>query len=107
VIIPACILLVAGATGISLALGAPLGELLVAIVGVPLFLGWWAWWLMRLDQPTRRPAPPSRPIRGQIVVTRVPQTPRPPALPYGDVPPLALPAPRLRVLHGRRDETAS
>jgi hypothetical protein len=64
--IPAAALLVAAATVVGHALGAPIWQLLMADVGIPMFLLGFVWALVRISQPAvYRPA--ARPVRGVIV----------------------------------------
>jgi hypothetical protein len=106
--IAAAALLVVAAVAFAEATGTPAYQLLVAIVGVPLFLLWWARTLIRTGEPAATLSQPAPPVRSQIVITR-PAEPDyyAPALPYGEVAVRALPTPRLSVLHGGRDEAAS
>jgi hypothetical protein len=107
-VIPAAALLVIAAAGFDAAMHVPIEQALVVFVGLPIGCLWFVRALVRSSQPATPAQPASRPVRGQIVVTRVAEPVYcTPALPYGDAPPLALPAARMRVLHGGREEASS
>jgi hypothetical protein len=107
-VIPAAALLVVAAVAFAEATGTPAYQLLVVVVGVPLWCLWLVRALVRSSQPTATIRPAPRTVRGQIVVTRAPEPIyRTPALPYGATAVRALPAARLRLLEGgRTEETA-
>lgn len=96
--IAAAVLLVVAAVAFAEATGTPAYQLLVAVVGVPLWCLWLVRALVRSSQPTPVYSPAPRTVRGQIVVTRVAEhVYRIPALPYGGV---------RRIESGRTEETA-
>jgi hypothetical protein len=107
-VIPAAALLVVAAVAFAEAMHVPAFQLIVVVVGIPLFLVGFVWLLIRVSQPTRIDRPAPRTVRGQIVATRVaPPVHSTTALPYGATAVRALPAARLRLLEGgRTEETA-
>lgn len=96
--IAAAVLLVVAAVAFAEATGTPAYQLLVAVVGVPLWCLWLVRALVRMSQPAPVYSPAPRTVRGQIVVTRVAEPVyRIPALPYGAA---------RRIEGGRTEETA-
>jgi hypothetical protein len=96
--IPAAILLVIAAAGFDAVVHVPIEQALAVFVGLPLFLLGFAWVLVRITQPpVARPV--RRPVRGEVVVSRPPVY-RIADTQYGT----PIPAPRLRILRGDRND---